>query len=249
MDEKPENHQASNASFESEVGSEQGKAEWLRSLCEEFLKIEPFVPFSFLPPEEACPEWVRRVEREFSLAVFPVARLKEATVLTPMRMGAMLGHQCANVVWMTEWMQAQFAEVSKVEQSITEDQARQAQALINSLPKWYEALRQLAKTALSSCVDQTYQEMSEFLTAYASAFARKPKSFGSGDIGNTNFEIYVYMLTHWRLVERLQSVSQLHGVLQKVFGENKVGNLKRIEKICQRIELRLGKPGRPKKTK
>jgi hypothetical protein len=36
--------------------------------------------------------------------------------------------------------------------------------------------------------------------------------------------------------------------LVKVFGTYRAGDLKRTEKICQRIELHYRKPGRPKKN-
>ena len=37
-------------------------------------------------------------------------------------------------------------------------------------------------------------------------------------------------------------------ILVGVFGPHRVGELKRIEKICQRIDLHYRKPGRPKKA-
>ena len=50
-------------------------------------------------------------------------------------------------------------------------------------------------------------------------------------------------------IERLGSVSALHTWLRKVMGEYRTGDLKRIEKICQRIGLHFRKPGRPKMEK
>jgi hypothetical protein len=55
------------------------------------------------------------------------------------------------------------------------------------------------------------------------------------------------MLLCWQLIERMDSVRQLHEVLVKVIGARKIGEQKRIEKICQRIGLSFRKPGRPKK--
>jgi hypothetical protein len=113
---------------------------------------------------------------------------------------------------------------------------------------WYPALRRLAKRALCSCVDQPYEDMTEFLLAYSEAFSRKPKKPGMADIGNPTTEIYFFILTFWRAVSALRSVHQLHQNLVKVFGPHRVGDLKRIEKICQRIDLRFRKPGRPKRA-
>ena len=55
------------------------------------------------------------------------------------------------------------------------------------------------------------------------------------------------MLVHWRIIARLNSVPHLHQVLVKVF-DRRAGDLKRTEKMCQRIELSYRKPGRPKKS-
>ncbi len=98
-------------------------------------------------------------------------------------------------------------------------------------------------------LDQPYDDMKEFLLGYAGAFAQKPRGSGVGSFGNTAFEIYNFMLVYWRIIDRLDSVHHLHEVLVKVFGPYRTGDLTRTEKICQRIELRYRKPGRPKKIK
>jgi hypothetical protein len=111
----------------------------------------------------------------------------------------------------------------------------------------YPALRRLAKRALCPCVDQPYDDMKEFLLAYASAFAQKPTGPGLNGIGSSAFAIYNFMLFYWRIIDRLNSVHHLHEVLVKVFGPYRTGDQKRTEKICQRIGLHYRKPGRPKK--
>jgi hypothetical protein len=52
----------------------------------------------------------------------------------------------------------------------------------------------------------------------------------------------------WQLVERMESVRQLHEVLVKLMSANRIGGQKRIEKICQRMGLSFRPVGRPKKT-
>jgi hypothetical protein len=96
-------------------------------------------------------------------------------------------------------------------------------------------------------VDQTYEDMTDFLLGYADAFSRKPKTMQVGNIGNPTFEIYVFMLMFWQTVGRMDSVRQLHEVLVKLMGANRIGDQKRIEKICQRMGLSFRKVGRPKK--
>jgi hypothetical protein len=197
------------------------------------------------------PKWVQNVEREVGATLFPVAKIKDDFYLTPRRMGALIGHACALAVWMTENLEH---ELNKPESEIdltqfTPEQIEHGLKLLQGIVEdWYPALRRLAKRALCSCVDQPYEEMMEFLLAYSDAFSRKPKTFKMGDLGNPTIEIYFFMLTFWRAVNALRSVHQLHQCLVGVFGPHRVGELKRVEKICQRIDLHYRKPGRPKKA-
>lgn len=239
-----------------EFNPQEHRAKWLKRLADEFEKLEPLMPIKFLPDGIEYPQWVLKVEREFSLVVMPSAKLKDSDLkMTPKRMGAVLGHTCEMAVWMNEWINHQIEsdvpmnEASSSEKplpEITEDQLEKGLNVLGSLGDWYLALRRLAKRALCSCVDQTYDNMTDFLLGYADAFSRKPKTFQASNMGNSTFEIYVFMLMYWRLIEVMNSVRQLHETLVTVMG-TRIGDQKRIEKICQRIGLTFRRPGRPKK--
>ena len=202
---------------------------------------------NFLPDTE-CPPWVQNMEREVRQAMFPVAKLKNEQVLTPQRLGGIIGHQCAVGVWMMEWLAAQSGKPSvETGEDISDEKVASVTALMNKLnSEWYMALRRLAKRALASCVDQSYPDMRDFLTAYSAAFARKPTSFNCSSFGNTAFEIYVFMLWRWRVIAALNSIREVHDLLVMHLGAQRAGELKRTEKICQRIGLHFRKPGRPK---
>lgn len=225
---------------------------WLRRLCDEYLKLELLFPAENFLPEEGLPKWVQNVEREVGAMMYPVARLKDELNLTPRRVGAILGHSCAFAVWM---MEALAYTLDKTDEELdlskfTPEQLEHGTKFLRGvLEDWYPGLRRLAKRALCSSVGRTYEEMTAFLLAYSEAFSKKPKQFGLADIGNSAFEIYFFMLNSWRFVDSLKSVHELHECLVKVYGPYRVGELKRVEKICQRIELRYRKPGRPKKAK
>lgn len=208
------------------------------------------MPIPNFLPDTGCPPWVDNLEREVRQAMFPVAKLKKGLTLTPQRVGAIIGHQCAVGVWMMEWLGAQLKEpADEANSEITDEQIEQGHEFITKLhDEWYMALRRLAKRALASCVDQSYPDMRDFLSAYSTAFARKPSNFKYDSFGNSAFEVYILMLSHWPMVEGLNSVHQLHEVLAIVLGSQRAGQLKRTEKICQRIGLSYRKPGRPKKA-
>ena len=235
--------------MEGETEVNERREQWLERLGNELIKLEPLMPSRLLPEEEGCPEWAERVEREVGAVMFPQARPKEGPGLTPQRMGALLGHECAQAVWLMEWFEAQASVVQNVAAAAPEEGLARAEAASESIiGKWYPAMRRLAKFALCSSVDQGFEDMSEFLLAFAKAFASKPKSFKVGEMGNPTFEIYVFMLIYWRVINSLKSVRELHELLIRVFGVHRVGELKRVEKICQRMGLHYRKPGRPKPT-
>ena len=150
-----------------------------------------------------------------------------------------------------EQIQSDLENPKKVEvdlSKVTPAQIEKGAEIIDKLTiDWYGALRRLAKRALASCVDQQYESMSEFLMAFATAFARKPSGSGVGGMGSSALEIYNFMLFHWRIIRRLNSIHHLHETLVRVFGPYRTGDLKRIEKICGRIGLSYRKPGRPPK--
>ena len=221
---------------------------WLKRLAEEYVKLDAAMPVKNLLPEDEGPAWVQNVEREVAAMMFPEAKLKKQPGLTPKRMGALIGHQCASGVWLMEQLNVAAANPNTNKFSLSPRQIREGKKMARVLTEdWFEGLRNLAKLALSSCVDQSYEDMREFLLAYAAAFARKPQTVG--DFGHSAFRIYVFMLMNWRLVAQLHSIREFHEVLDKVFGFDETGDLKRIEKICQRIGLRFRKPGRPKRSK
>lgn len=236
------------------VEESQRRADWLKRLSAEYLKLEPLMPIRIVPEEGDCPQWVRKLEQEVGSVILPHSRVKEEFVGTPGRMGSVLGGQCANAVWMLEWVamyQAEHQASATPEsngQKPTAEPVRQKESTKEVwFDEWYKGMRRLAKLSLCSSVDQSFDDMSSFLQAFAVAFAAKPRTLQVGEIGNTTFELYVFMLLHWRRVERLRSVSELHGLLVSQFGPHRAGDLKRVEKICQRIGLSFRRPGRPKK--
>lgn len=194
----------------TEFNPEEHRAKWLKRLVAELDRIELLMPVKFLPEGVEYPPWVLNVEREFSVAIFPAARLRVVDdKMTPKRMGALLGHMCAMAVWMMEWLNEQMESHKENEQiTFTEDDLRKGQAFCVSLGDWYNAARRLAKLALSSSVDQTYEDMTGFLLGYADGFSRKPTTFQVGNFGSTTFEIYHCMLVYWRVIEPMESVRQ-----------------------------------------
>ncbi len=233
------------------IESERGK--WLNRLGGELVKLDELFPQELgmgRLPDEACPAWKEKVAGEIARLLMPGADWKETAKFTPKQMGAILGHQCANGVWMVELFEAQSAAALNTRQKSADGaDTERGKAFSEKFSAWYSGLRRLAKRSLCSCVDQPYQDMTDFLGGFAEGFSHKPKTSGLGQFGSTNFEIYVLLLMYHPFIEQLSSVSALHAWLRRVQGEYRTGDLKRIEKICQRIGLHFRKPGRPKMAK
>jgi hypothetical protein len=217
---------------------------WLKGFAAEFWRLEGLVPVKAKLPQENCPEWVNRVSEEFIRATHPGADLVGAIELTPARLGGLLGYQCANAVWMME------ANANRDAAELVGVSSGESEKGLKMFYEWYAGMRHLAGRVLKSVVYQSYEDMSAFLVAYSSAFSKKPKvTAGIGDFGSTAFGIYLFMLSNWRVVDRLDSVRSLHELLRRHLGEYHTGDLKRIEKICQRTGIHYREPGRPKKPK
>ena len=209
------------------------------------LKVDEMMPLKFLP-EGTYPKWIERVEAELARVMLPTVKLKEGLKLTPKRLGGLLGHECAYAVMLRDFIYQSVPNASPTETESELAKSQESFPVVKSFDEWYSAMRRLAKRSLCSSVDQTFEDMSDFLAAFSAAFARKPEKYKSGDIGSTNFEIYIFLVMYWRQIETLNSVAELHQLLRKMMGEHRTGDLKRIEKICQRIALHFRKPGRPK---
>jgi hypothetical protein len=232
---------------------------WLNKLTHQVRIIYHQYPFPDSLPKENCPDWVCWVQQEYFNAMCPQLDLTETKALTASEIGGFLGYQCLYAVWLMDCVGAKFDAVFKDESAnpdkyknviLEKEECEKAANYLCRLCGWYEALQRLAGRALKSCVYQSYKDMSAFLLAFGKAFSRKPKTVsGFEDFGKTTFRIYHFMLWNWRAIAGLGSVRELHELLRKAIGEYKAGDLKRIEKICQRSGLHLRKPGRPKASK
>jgi hypothetical protein len=90
------------------------------------------------------------------------------------------------------------------------------------------------------------KESSEYHRGYSDGL-RGLGQDAPGDRSTLATDIYFAMMIWWRYVARLNSVAELHLWLSRVLTPAKVGELKRVEKISQRIGLRFRQRGRPKK--
>lgn len=228
---------------ETDPGTGQRRRKWLVQLFDEYGKVQRLLPLYLLPSGIKYPEWLENVEREISLVLFPATSLKEAQVVTPSGIGAIMGQGCANGRWLMEWFDsAKQGALGEPETASDEAGSANDAELKYSVAVWCEVTSRCAKSALCSCVDQPYEDMRDFLLGFAKGFALKPATSSRDKRGTASLGIYLFLIVHWRLIERMSSIRELHESLKKALGDSQVGDQKRIGKICQRIGLSFSTP-------
>ncbi len=211
------------------------------------------------------PKWVLKVLGELIQQGMPMIQMRKPKQLTPKEVGRCLGQICANVYAIgdltpdnpealkegqrfVEWMQKNKG-VPSVQSALKamEFAALSVLELASEIMRIEATMMESFKTALA----QTSRvEAADFFRGFADGIAKpgmtvKPLLAGA----TTATPIYQRLLLHRREVEKLKSVRELRDfLLQLGLPEQVVGDNKRMEKICQRIELKLGSPGRKKRA-
>lgn len=215
--------------------------EWLVRIVDRLAAVENQFPEPAWLSEE-MPAWARHIAREIVKTFFPIAKLKAGAVWQPGEVGAILGHQLAYWHSFAENCEANcnkpepsWDELRKVFGPNIEERATEMFLIISErlLPAFDRAL----KFALCLASDQDHYAASRFFVAFARALKAKPSQ--GNPVGRTTTTLYWVMLTSWRRVEELGSIAELHRRLCRCIylGSHLVGDLKRVEKICERIGL------------
>ena len=221
--------------------------EWLRRIVARMERAYAMLPEPYWMSGE-WPAWVKNVGRELMKTFHPTAKLKVSPHWEPGEVGALLGQQIAyfdtwpDMVQLPEekvdWQKLRLVYGKDIKKRMREDQKRFNQRFVPELER-------AMKFALKLAIEQDYRPCSKFFAAFGRGIERRVSSIG--DIERTNTRIYMLLLVGWRSVEKLGSVRALHRVLCRIFGNHMVGELKRIEKMCQRLDLHFGPAGRPKR--
>ncbi len=223
--------------------------EWLRRIVARMERARKKLPEpAWLNGE--WPTWVENVGRELLKTLFPTAKLKVSPNWEPGEVGAMLGQQIAYFDSLARLMEVPSEEPDwkKLRLVYGEDIKRRVEAYDKKLKEQFlpDVMRGM-KFAVTLALEQEYRSCAKFFAAFGRAIQRTLS--GGGDFGRTNTQIYIVLLIGWRSVEKLNSIPVLHRALCRIFGTHLVGDLKRIEKMCQRLDLHLGRRGRPAKIK
>jgi hypothetical protein len=216
-------------------------AVWRRQVAQWLEASESKLPEpNFIQGE--LPEWVHRLSREFMKTLFPEAKFKVGPEWSARELGGMIGHKVAYFHSLADLpsnpANGAFRKL---------DRKTRARAIkqIKQFAKC-QAVAVQRSLGLASC--QSYPDATEFFTAFAKALNKKPADADASNFHRTTTRVYWLMLVGWRSVERLRSVRDLQQALCRYLEPHVVGDVKRIEKICQRLGLHLGPRGRPQNS-
>lgn len=208
------------------------------------------------------PQWVARVHKHMEDHVFSF--LREAATDTGCRQSYKAGYVMGVLRWSQDMILRQMERLAKItstkgvnvvsEVSDEEFGRRFSQLMFNLMfdgddTDCEKMLKDFLRSIRKMYVHAPIHEAADFFEGLADGFKGYDMRGGIYGRGNLSTPIMVTLMIWWPKVETMQSVSQLYRWLQVMDGKAQVGELKRVEKICERIGLTFRKPGRPKKLR
>lgn len=224
--------------------------DWLTWISDAFEKLESSAPKSrLLEFGDDHPEWVIKMVGELITTLYPAAKLRRKPTWTPDELGAVLGQRIAYLQRLCEPDPWPGLDVERILQGMTDEERQRAEKWSDSFDEFALNLYELTAAALGLGLIQSHAESSAFMTAFARGLAMKPSDMYASNFQRTTTRIYWLLFRCWPSVGKLGSVRELHQALCRHFEPYVVGDQKRIEKMCQRLGLSFGEPGRPRKRK
>jgi hypothetical protein len=213
---------------------------WAQRIIKRFEAVERIFPDPAWMKGD-WPYWVQRVAQEIAKSSYPTAHFKVGRKWEIGEVAALIGQDIAYFESWLKWCETvkigekEWDELKKIFGDEIEERAAEYERKLTQ--EFFPAFLKAVKFSVSLATEQEYVQMSQFFRAFTKAIQRRPITVG--DIGRTNTRVYWVLLISWRRVEEFGSIPELHRRLQRcVFlGSRVVGDLKRIEKICERIGL------------
>lgn len=195
------------------------------------------------------PDWVKRVAAEVVSMTCPTLKARRLP-LEAEQVGGLVGQKLAYAMWHRDHLPKPEDEQKRIAAVFGKPLDRSAVTKILEINRQIrqEIIPQsetLAKFALGLACEQGYGESRAFLRGFVRALEKAPGPMGAPSGERSTWRIYMALLVSWRTIEVLPTIAELHRRLCHTFEPHLVGDLKRTEKLCQRVGLHLGKVGRP----
>jgi hypothetical protein len=222
------------------MNPEESTPEWLQRIVDRFSSVEDIFPdMEFMRGD--WPAWTQNVARELVKGLYPTAHIKVGRRWEIGEVGALVGQDIAYLDSFAKAMESQQSVDVKWDQLrkvFGDDIEQRAEDFARKMiDEYFPAFTSAVQFSLTLAAEQDYVALKRFFKAFTRALERRPVTVG--DVGRTNTRLYWVLLLSWRRVEELGSIPELHRRLcRTVFlGPHLVGDLKRVEKICERVGL------------
>jgi hypothetical protein len=215
---------------------------------------KPWYQVSFEELRDGCPDgvepqwlagelpaWAAKAYREILKTVNPTAQLRDELEVTPRMLGGVLGHQIA--AW-NEMMSVagQSEAAAKLVGVMLMPPKEHLEAYPKTFATYVDGLVDAMKRTCGRAIESDYAECVEFFDAFARGMKTRPS-----ETTRTNTTLLFLLAVLWKQAEACSSIREVHTWLCKLLPPQMVGDLKRIEKLCQRIGFRVRGKGRPSK--
>jgi hypothetical protein len=228
---------------------------WVKEIFDKLVVVDkkrPELPFL----RGSQPPWVERIMMDMMNPFFSKAKIERGMILTPQALGEIIGKQ--GVLWLSveqllheirKDREKYFELRTNLERQTTPEQFKQLGEYWRVVvEEWRPGFRAFVKEATGRLLEEEMEDWVAFCEGLSKSEAKIPVDPESKDFPRTTTRIYFIMMVNWRVIGGLRSVRELHEWLRRVCGSQVIGELKRVEKMCQRIGLSFGKPGRPRKS-
>ncbi len=209
---------------------------WLAEVMQEIINSESN---EAEPAEEEKPQWLKKVEIEFAKTETPTINfraLKRPILSDALILGQLVGHEFA------AWHPDNPGMAAAIERIKPEHRIMVEAVVAFQRQKRMKRVKEIMATASQ----QSFKDVRSFFRGFSMAIQKGSLTETGQLSGETSTtKIYGMLVMHSDFISRLQSVRELHEWLQMMLGKYVVGNLKRVEKICERIGLSFRPPGRP----
>lgn len=229
---------------------------------------EPFIDIKRMP------RWAKRASAELILQGHPGITIEHFQHPSPKSIGYILGQKWANYSSAPEStdMLNRLADQLENDAKMLEKQLREKgivltlhpsallslagtgrlleqgnEQVLSNYPSFLEILHEAFRAALEQ---PRYKEAVEFFRGFTGGIGNPGARNGKPTANTSATPIYTIIALRWPDIRMLRSLIELRAFLITAgIPESLVGPQKRLEKLCQRIGLRLASRGRPKRQK
>jgi hypothetical protein len=190
--------------------------------------------------KNGMPPWLERIEMELASAASPTVNFRAVQqkrfIPAALILGEMIGHEFAM------WHADNSGLAVSLDRLPPEFQLLPKAILEDHRKKRLEYVREVVAIA----VRQPFKDVRQFFRGFSMAM-QKGSMTEQGELAGatSTTKIYTMFAFYSDFVLRLQSVHELHEWLCMMLGKLLIGDIKRVEKICERIGLNFRPPGRP----